>query len=181
MALAAVSGVDRELIEACRIAQRRDHWLRLPWYRASRGGGAIALGLTIRFTGNWFRTDGVHAYGDGSLRSTWHWLRHLAHEVGHLPQARSYGLHAKGRLRYVAAFAAQYGLRAITLQGHVHDGAPLERQADRGRWVLVRLAGASPLSHPLVLAVHHDDAEAVRSWCAAHANAVREAHNAYPW
>ncbi|MBL8002911.1 MAG: hypothetical protein JNL05_13230 [Flavobacteriales bacterium] len=179
--LEAVSRVPAAQLAACRVARRSDHWLRVPWYRKARGGGAIALGRTIHFTGNWFSAEGPHARGDGSLCSTWHWLSHLAHEVGHLPQADAFGHHRAGRLRYVLAFAGQYAWRALTLKGDVHDGATLERQADRGRWVLHRLVGASPLTHPLVTAVQANDAQAARAWIEAHAAELRAAHAAYPW
>lgn len=181
LVLEAVARVPAPQLEACRVAHRRDHWLRVPWYGKAHGGGAIALGRTIRFTGNWFSTTGPHARGDGSLRSTWLWLSHLAHEVGHLPQAEAFGHHTGGRLHYVLAFAGQYAWRALALKGDVHDGAPLERQADRGRWVLHRLVGASPLTHPLVTAVHANDTEAAKAWIEAHAAELHAAHTAYPW
>ncbi|MEO7082506.1 MAG: hypothetical protein ABIY71_13315, partial [Flavobacteriales bacterium] len=85
--LHAVSGVEEELLHAVRIRPSRSNWLRVPWYPYHRGG-AITVGRTIWFTRIWFAPDGL---GDGSLRSTWKWMLHLAHEVGHLPQAERFG------------------------------------------------------------------------------------------
>ncbi len=180
-ALALVTRVNRSLLEACRIRPASGNWLRAPWYNPSHGGGAITLGRTIYFNRNWFWPAGEKARGDGSLESSWRWLGHLAHEVGHLPQAERYGLTLGGKVSYVAAFTGQYLWRALSLKGQVHDGAALEREADRGRWVLQRLVGAKPLAHPLVQAVHAGDAEAVKTWCHANASAIEAAHRAYPY
>lgn len=153
--LHAVAGVRMPLLEAARIRPSRANWLHAPWYSYHRGG-AITVGRTIWFTRKWFEAEG---YGDGSLRATWNWLQHLAHEVGHIPQAERFGNDLAGKARYVLAFVSQYGGRAVRLAGDVHDGAPLEIEADRGRWVLTRLLGTE--AHPLVHALHRGDGTAV--------------------
>lgn len=178
--LAAVSRVDRRLLVDARIRPARANWLWAPWYLAHRGGGALTIGRTIWFNGNWFSTHGPGASGDGSAWSTWRWLRHLAHEVGHLPQAEREGLTLAGRSRYVARFTGQYLWRALTLKGAVHDGASLEIEADRGRWVLERLVGRDPLAHPLMLAVVRDDLHAAEGFITAHRSELDALHAAYP-
>ena len=134
------------------------------------------MGRTIWFTRKWFDAPG---YGDESLAATWHWLQHLSHEVGHLPQAERFGRTLIGKLRYVSAFAFQYGYRALLLKRDVHDGAPLEIEADRGRWTLRQSIGADPLSHPLVHALHAGDVSAVKEWCAASAGRAAELRRRY--
>ncbi|MGB3870366.1 MAG: hypothetical protein WA937_13000 [Flavobacteriales bacterium] len=160
--LHAVSQVDLELLRAVRIRPSRSNWFRAPWYRYHRGG-AITIGRTIWFTFIWFAPDGS---GDGSLRSTWKWLLHLAHEVGHLPQAERFGRSLWGKARYVAAFTWQYGSRALLLRRPIHDGSRLEREADLGRQVLMQLIGQAGSDHPVVTAIHEGDAQATRKWCA---------------
>ncbi|MCB0782129.1 MAG: hypothetical protein KDC03_21795, partial [Flavobacteriales bacterium] len=139
--LAALAAVDRELLVRARVKRTGGDVLWFPWYRRRRGGGAFVVGRTIRFTPNWYAATGYgrSSFGDRSRRSTLRWLMHLAHEVGHLPQAERFGQQALGRLRYLLAFAGQYGSRALLGRWPVHDGAPLEREADRGRWVLREL------------------------------------------
>jgi len=159
--LHAMTGVPVPLLDGARIRHARDNWIRAPWYRYHRGG-AITMGRTIWFTRKWFEAGG---YGDGSPLATWNWLLHLAHEAGHLPQAERFGLHLFGKARYVLAFAAQYGTRALLLRRAVHDGAPLEIEADRGRWVLSQLMGREPLAHRLVHALHAGDADTVHEQC----------------
>lgn len=173
--LHAVSSVDAELIRAARIRRSRSNWLRAPWYRYHRGG-AITVGRTIWFTRLWWQLDGR---GDGSPASTWHWLLLLAHEVGHLPQAKRYGLNIVGKARYVAAFAWQYGSRAVLLKKDVHDGANLEREAELGRWVLMHLLGPRAAVHPMVAAVAADDLQAVKEWCKIQERVIVKAQVAY--
>lgn len=175
--LHAVSGVRTELLQRTRILPASRNRMRAPWYPYARGG-AITVGRSIYFTRRYFAPQG---WADGSLASTWQWIRLLAHEVGHLPQAERFGLHAAGVARYLAAFTWQYGSRALLLRKDVHDGAPLEIEADLGRWVLMQLVGAAPLGHPLVLAVHADDHAAVKRWCAENREriiALRERYRA---
>ncbi len=173
--LHAVSGVDAELIRAARIRPSRSNWLRAPWYRHHRGG-AITVGRTIWFTRIWWLQNGR---GDGSLASTWHWLLLLAHEVGHLPQAEHFGRDFFGKARYVAAFAWQYGSRAVLMKNDVHDGARMEREAELGRWVLVRVLGDQGEAHAMVAATASDDLQAVREWCSSHAQAIASAQTEY--
>lgn len=164
--LHAVSGVDEELLRAVRIRPSRSNWLHAPWYRYHRGG-AITVGRTIWFTPIWFATDGL---GDGSLRSTWKWMLHLAHEVGHLPQAERFGRSFLGKARYLAAFTWQYGSRALLLRLPIHDGSRLEVEADLGRQVLLQLIGQAGAGHPIVNAIHEGDVQATRQWCTLHAS-----------
>ncbi len=163
LVLHTVTGVPMRLLNAVRVKPASSNWLRVPWYGYHRGG-AITVGRTIWFTRKWFEAPD---YGDGSRMALWNWLQHLAHEVGHLPQAERYGYGSLGKARYVLAFAWQYGSRALRMKRDVHDGAPLEIEADRGRWVLVKLLGQNPLAHPLVRALHNADATAVREQCDA--------------
>lgn len=156
--LHTVTDVPLHLLQHARIRKAYDNWLRVPWYSYHRGG-AITVGRTIWFTGKWFASDG---YSDGSIESTWRWLQHLAHEVGHLPQAARFGFSILGKSRYILAFAWQYGTRAITMRSEIHDGAQLEIEADMGRWVLTHLIGKSPLSHPLIRFIHARDEGSVR-------------------
>ncbi len=175
LALHTVTGVPMRLLHQVRVKPASTNWLRVPWYRYHRGG-AITVGRTIWFTRKWFDAEG---YGDGSSAATWNWLQHLAHEVGHLPQAERFGYDLLGKARYVLAFTRQYGGRAALLKSDVHDGAPLEIEADRGRWVLLRLVGAQPLSHPLVRALHAGDARTVQEQCAALGSRIDELSHAY--
>jgi hypothetical protein len=173
--LVQVSGVPEDLLLACRIRPRSRNLLHAPWFPASRGGGAMVLGRSIYFTPNWFNRTGRNAYGDGSLESTRRWLLHLAHEVGHLAQARSFGTGSWGQSRYVAAFSAQYLWRALRLKGDVHDGAPLEREAEVGAKVLRKLIGTQGVRHPLVIGTHLNDLPAVSAWFEANSALVAEA------
>lgn len=173
--LQAFSGVRNDLLLSARIRPAQANWLRAPWYTYHHGG-AITIGRTIWFNRKWFDASG---HGDGSILSTWIWLQHLAHEVGHLPQAERFGLSLWGRSLYVVAFTGQYAQRALLLRRDVHDGAPLEREADRGRWVLRWVIGNAPLTHPLVMAVHHGYAQRVEQWLAEHHRSIAEAQNRY--
>ncbi len=178
--LGPLTRVPQELLAQAVVRPAATNWLRAPWYRKHRGGGAITIGRTIWFTGNWFAAAGEGAHGDGAPMSTWRWLWHLAHEVGHLPQAERHGRSPAGKARYVVRFAAQYATRALLLQRRVHDGAPLEIEADRGRWVLDQVAGPAPLSHPLVMAVVRGDEATARAWLLAHRSALDALHANYP-
>lgn len=168
--LHAVTGVDLELLRTVKVRPSATNWLRAPWYPYRRGG-ALTLGRTIWFTGIWFSPDG---YGDGSPTSTLKWMLHLAHEVGHLPQAERYGQSLWGKLRYVAAFTWQYGSRAILFRRPVHDGSPLELEADVGRKVLQALVGTVGERHPLMAAVHDRSARQAEQWCTAERRTLAE-------
>ena len=173
--LHAVSEVDLELLRAVRIRPSRSNWLRAPWYRYHRGG-AITVGRTIWFTRIWFAPDGL---GDGSLRSTWKWLLHLAHEVGHLPQAERFGRSFFAKVRYVSAFTWHYTSRALLFRRRVHDGSRLELEADLGRQVLLHVIGEATVEHPLVVAVQQNDVRTVRDWCEGHYGSITIAKAAY--
>jgi hypothetical protein len=161
LALHTVTGVPMHLLDDVRVKPASANWLRVPWYRYHRGG-AMTVGRTIWFTRKWFDAEG---YGDGSIQATWNWLTHLAHEVGHLPQAERFGYGLLGKARYVLAFTRQYGGRAAAMKSDVHDGARLEIEADKGRWTLLQLIGDEPLSHPLVCALHAGDVLTVNERC----------------
>lgn len=169
--LHAVTGVDEMLLRAARIRPSRTNWLHAPWYNY-HCGGAITVGRTIWFTRIWFEPSGL---GDGSLRSSWRWLIHLAHEVGHLQQAERFGRSLFAKARYVSAFTLQYAARALFFRTDVHDGSRLEREADLGRQVLLQAIGDTGENHPAVLAVHRNDSLLVREWCAGHAAPIAEA------
>lgn len=173
--LHAVSGVEQRLLRGARIRPARTNWLRAPWYAPHRGG-AITVGRTIWFTRIWFDR---RRHGDGSLLSCWRWLLLLAHEVGHLPQAERHGRHLLGKAGYVGAFLWQYASRAVLLKRDIHDGSPLEREADRGRWVLMQVIGERAGTDPMVAAVAANDTDRVREWCERHEAAIRLAHDAY--
>lgn len=166
--LHAVSGVDAQLLRAVRIRPSRSNWLHAPWYRHARGG-AITVGRTIWFTGIWFDPRGL---GDGSLPSARRWLLHLAHEVGHLPQAERFGRGVFAKTRYIAAFTWQYACCAILPGRHYHDDSPLEREADLGRAVLEQLLGPVSAPHPLLAAVQRCDTTAVAAWCSVHSGQI---------
>lgn len=175
--LALVSGVAPSLLQAVRVRPASSNWLRAPWYRYARGG-AMTIGRTIWFTACWWHDPGL---ADRSVQSTNRWLMHLAHEVGHLPQAERFGYSFLGRARYVTCFAYQYGMRALAFKRDVHDGAPLEIEADIGRWVLAHLLGPAPDTSALIHALQHGDASAVAEWCTVHrtqAEALRSHYRA---
>ncbi len=175
LALHTVTGVAVHLLDSVRVKPASANWLRVPWYRYHRGG-AMTMARTIWFTRKWFDAEG---YGDGSITATWNWLQHLAHEVGHLPQAERFGYSLLGKTRYVLAFSKQYGGRAALLKSDVHDGALLEIEADRGRWALLQLVGDKPLAHPLLRALHEGDAVAVDERCRTLANRAADLRTSY--
>ena len=180
--LAALAAVDRELLVRARVKRTGGDVLWFPWYRRRRGGGAFVVGRTIRFTPNWYAATGYgrSSFGDRSRRSTLRWLMHLAHEVGHLPQAERFGQHALGRLRYLLAFAGQYGSRALLGRWPVHDGAPLEREADRGRWVLRELLVQDRRKGLLLVkAVQGGDAPFMATWLRDQAPQLAKLHARY--
>ena len=162
--LEAVANVPRPLLDEATVGRSGAEALWFPWYPRKRGGGAFVVGRTIRFTSNWYAVDGPGAFGDGSRSSAQRWLLHLAHEVGHLPQAARTGTGLLGRVRYLLTFAWQYGIRAVLFRFPVHDGAPLERAADRGRWVLRMYLKELGPRHgtAFMTAVHAGDLLAVR-------------------
>ena len=175
LALHTVAGVPMHLLDNVRVKPASENWLRVPWYKYHRGG-AMTVGRTIWFTRKWFDAEG---YGDGSHTATWNWLQHLAHEVGHLPQAERFGYGLLGKARYVLAFAKQYGGRAATLKSDVHDGALLEIEADKGRWALLQLVGDKPLAHSLVSGLHEGDVVTVHERCRILASRAADLRRTY--
>ena len=173
--LHAVSGVDLDLLRDARIKPSRTNWLRAPWYPYARGG-AITVGRTIWFTRIWFDPKG---HGDGSLLSTWKWLLLLAHEVGHLPQAEHFGRGFFAKARYVGTFTWQYASRAVLFRHPVHDGSRLEREAELGRWVLLRSIDATAELDPMVKLVRSEDTDAVQAWCHARMASITELQRSY--
>lgn len=174
-ALSAVSGVSISTLIDARILPASRNLLRAPWYRYARGG-AITIRRSIYFTRRYFDPDG---WGNDGPTSTWRWLQLLAHEVGHLPQGERFGLDAWGTVRYLAVFTWQYGSRAVLFRTPVHDGARLEIEADLGRQVLMELVGHAPIAHPLVHAVHQQDEDAVRQWCAVERPRIEDLQRRY--
>lgn len=172
--LHAVSGVPDDLLARTRVRPARANLLHAPWYRYHRGG-AMTIGTTIWFTRLYFDP---HGHGNDRPSSAWAWLALLAHEVGHLPQAQRFGEGRWGRIRYVSAFVGQYGARALTGRFPVHDGSPLEIEADLGRWVLQQLVPHPP-GHPLVEAVRTNDTGTISAWCAQHADRIRALQEQY--
>lgn len=166
--LHAFSGVPPNLLHQARIRRSTENWLCAPWYTYRRGG-ALTIGRVIWLTRRYFHPTGE---GDGSPSATWNWVRILAHEAGHLPQAERFGLGPIGILRYVLHFSWQYAKRAILLQRPVHDGVPLEIEADMGRQVAMGLMGGDPATHPLIIALHAQDDQAVAHWLQAHREEV---------
>lgn len=124
--LSLLSGVDRTIIEDARIYSRTFYRF-LPWYDAKKGGGAITLGsfkkASITFTENFFSGDRDLYKSKAYLNNMHAWLRLSSHEVMHLVHAKRYKFH----LLYLMVFAYQY-IR------YGHDKAPLEIEADIGRW-----------------------------------------------
>lgn len=173
--LHAVSGVDMGLLRSARVRASRSNWLHAPWY-PYQPGGAITVGRTIWCTRIW---SDPHKHGDGSMGACWQWLVLLSHEVGHLPQAERFGRSLLAKARYLAAFTWQYGIRAVLLKKHVHDGSPLELEADRGRHILLRLIGDAAARHPVVAAVHAGDTVAVRLWCGGQTERIAALGAAY--
>ena len=118
--LSLTSGIDSEIIQNVEVYQR--HFLRyIPWYSKSKGGGAITLGSgkkqSITFTENFFAFN-THTDPDKFILM---WLSLASHEVIHINHAKKYN----NLLVYLWAFAIQY-------MRHGHDGAPNEKEADKG-------------------------------------------------
>ncbi|MGB3179796.1 MAG: hypothetical protein WBB45_00290 [Cyclobacteriaceae bacterium] len=124
--LCAVTGADKTALERTRIL-KRNFLHPVPWFRTSRGGGAIVLGTSARpriiFTENFFLREiyGRRARHYGNRLDVW--LDMLSHEVGHVGQLQRMANPAT----YIASFAWQY-LRAVS-----HSNAPLEKEAEEGR------------------------------------------------
>ena len=119
-----VSGVEKKLIENT-VIYSRSPWRIIPWYRGTKGGGAITLGSSqwqsITFTENFFSTDQDKFNGRAFGNKLDVWLRLAAHEVGHLSHAYKF----KFLVIYLWIFLYQYIM-------HGHDKAPLEIEADLG-------------------------------------------------
>ena len=163
--LSLISGLPEQMLGRARIRPASANWLRAPWYGYQRGG-ALTIGRTIWFTSRWWHDPGL---GDRSQESTWRWLLHLAHEVGHLAQAGRCGHSLPGRAQYVMRFVLQYAWRALTFRRDVHDGAPWEIEADIGRWVLAQLVAGATERAALLHILCTDTPAATASWCRAHA------------
>ncbi|MFA0960676.1 hypothetical protein AB9P05_02610 [Roseivirga sp. BDSF3-8] len=124
--LSEITEVEKPLLQKTRILKRA-FTLPVPWFRSTRGGGAIVLGTRKRpliiFTENFFLREiyGRNARYYGNRLDVW--LDMLSHEVGHVAQLDRIGAPAK----YVLSFAWQY-LRTMS-----HNRAPLEKEAETGR------------------------------------------------
>lgn len=116
------SGIDEKLVQSTRIYPRSISRY-IPWYRASKGGGAITLGSrswhNITLTENFFSVDNEKYPGTAYANNFDLWMRLCAHEVGHIQHTQKYGL----LLWYLIVFAFEY-LR------YGHNGSRLEKEAD---------------------------------------------------
>lgn len=122
--LSLVSGVSLETISTVVVQSRKLGQYR-PWYQGRTSIGGLTLGTrnykTITYTENLFRAP---AYNDGHgyAFNTYDWLSLSSHEVGHLPQIDRAG----GLFAYLGQFIGQYA------SNFSHDGAPLEKEAEKG-------------------------------------------------
>jgi len=175
--LHAVSGVERQFLERARIYPHTANWLHFPWYPRSRGG-AFVLGSRIYLKER--SLAGTH-HTSGPEHSAS--LLLLAHEVGHLPQAHRFRMNGLGKIRYAVWAAGQYGWSALRNgPTHAHDDAPLEREADEGRWVLGKLMETiarterrQDLSDILAL----EDPSSMINWLAVHAELIAGLRKTY--
>lgn len=175
LVLHAVSAVSIDVLENARIRSARKNWLHAPWYPYRRGG-AITIGRTIYLTRIYFDRTG---HGDDGLAAMWQWLVLLAHEVGHLPQAERSGLGPIGIARYIGAFIWQYGSRALLFRHPIHDGSPMEREADKGRWVILQLLSGKGARERLLKDLQIGDVPVIKSWCSLHAGPIARLSKAY--
>ena len=175
--LHSVSGVDRHLLERARIYPHTANWLHFPWYPNSRGG-AFVLGHRI-YLKKRSQAGALLAKGPEHIAA----LILLAHEVGHLPQADRFGMSGFGKARFICWAAWQY-TRSALRNGPInaHDDAPLEREADEGRWVLEKLletvANAEheqELSNLLAL----EDPNAMINWLGDHNTLIARLRTTY--
>ena len=128
--LSKVSNVSPNIIAHTKI-ESRSYRKYIPFYVASKGGGAITLGnqnwQTITFTENFFSTDQSLYNNRAYANDMQSWLRMSSHEVGHLAHTHRY----KSFIIYLLVFAYQY-IR------YGHDAAPLEIEAEIGTSELYR-------------------------------------------
>ena len=121
-----VAEVPKPILAQTRI-HTRSRGRYLPFYSAMRGGGAITLGSrgwqSITFTENFFSIDQSLYKGRAYGNDVAGWLDMSAHEAGHLLHAVRFRFF----IFYLLVFAYQY-LR------YGHDAAPLEIEAEAGRW-----------------------------------------------
>lgn len=159
--LLAVAPVDAGSLARVQVLPHTRNLLRFPWYPARRGG-AFVLGERIYMLKRSLRG----AYTDEATEQHASLLL-LAHEVGHLPQAARSGLTFSGKLRYVLRAARQYMWSALRHGRRAHDMAPLELEADEGRWVLSRLIGEAPDRAELKAIIDTDDMTGLLGWLSA--------------
>ena len=175
--LHAVSGVDRELLESARIHPHTANLLHFPWYPRSRGG-AFVLGSRI-YLKERSLAGTYHKSGPEQTAS----LLLLAHEVGHLPQAHRFGMNGLGKVRYVLWAAGQYGWSALRNgPTQAHDHAPLEREADQGRWVLGKLIetiARTERRQDLADLLALEDPRSMTNWLALHAELIAGLRKTY--
>lgn len=122
--LHTVSNIDFDLIKETKLYSR-SVYRYLPWYPASKGGGAITLGsrlkTTITFTENFFSSNTDLYKSKAYAYNLNAWLRLAAHEVTHLEHARRF----RFLIIYLIVFLYQY-------VRYGHDRAPLEIEANYG-------------------------------------------------
>lgn len=165
--LGAVARVPDALLHAARVLPRERNWLRFPWYRGSKGGGAFVMGDRIH----------VHRCLLEQQRSM-DLLRLLAHEVGHLPHAARFGPGtATGRARFVIWTAGHYLRSALTNGRHAYQLSRIEQEAERGRWVLrelIRSVGSAAVQG----AMHHPDG--MQAFLVEQEALLSDLHRRYP-
>lgn len=175
--LTTVSGVDTQLLEQTRVVPHTANWLRFPWYPASRGG-AFVLGSRIYLKSRSLQ-GAYQTNGPEHMTS----LLLLAHEVGHLPQAQRFGQSGFGKFTFLCWAAGQYAYSALR-NGPIkaHDHAPLEREADEGRWVLLELLKATANEyhkHVVTSILARDDTDRMAAWLTQHSKLITDLRTTY--
>lgn len=165
--LSAVARVSEALLRDVRILPRDRNWLRFPWYRGSKGGGAFVMGDRIYLHRSLLEDRRSHDL-----------LDLLAHEVGHLAHAERFDpTTAVGRARFVLWAAGHYLRSALTHGRHAYQLARIEQEAERGRWVLrelIKTVGIPTLTQVM------NGPERMRSFLADHAARISDLHQRYP-
>lgn len=160
------------LLVECKVHPARRNWLRFPWYSQRSGGGAIAVVDRIHASSRFFDPDG----------NATDFLMLLAHEVGHLVHAEHYPASRLGRTRFVLWATGHY-VRSFVRNGrNWHRKAPIEQEAERGRWVLRQLLATSGSSaaKELLGHVHTNNTQAVGEWLLQRNDLVERLHADYP-
>jgi RHS repeat-associated protein len=143
--LHALTGVEISLLQNVKVMNQNDNPINAPWFNRSNGGGGLTVGSTIYLTDNYFSTDGYSNkkgntnYGSETGRSVFFWIKILSHEVGHLPQAESFGNDLIGKVGYFVNFSFGYLSGISKLNKKAHDTFSDEVTAELGSYVFDRL------------------------------------------